>query len=74
MQKMSRGMPYGMQWRGMSTTVSSYISPSYISAGAWWFTGRVGAYRSKGRGFDSRSSCHVGTLGKSFTRACTGGA
>src|SRR6218665_3689596 len=39
------------------------------SHGAWWLIGRFGAFRSKGRWFDSRSSCHVGTLGKSFTRS-----
>ena len=37
---------------------------------AWWLIGRVDAYRPKGRVFDSRSSRHVGTLGKSFIRSC----
>ena len=32
--------------------------------------GRVDAFRPKGRGFESRSSRHVGTLGKSFARSC----
>ena len=31
---------------------------------------RVEAFRPEGRGFESRSSCHVGTLGKSLSRSC----
>src|SRR6218665_2908795 len=31
--------------------------------------GRFDAFHPKGRGFESRSSRHVGTLGKSFTRS-----
>src|SRR6218665_1932629 len=30
----------------------------------------IGAFDAEGRWFDSTSSCHVGTLGKSFTRNC----
>jgi len=37
---------------------------------AWWLIGKVDAYRQTGSWFDSRSSCHVGTLGKSFARSC----
>src|SRR6218665_2241074 len=40
----------------------------YINA-AWGLIGRVDAYRPKGRGFDSRSRRHAGTLGKSFARS-----
>jgi len=36
----------------------------------WWLIGRFVALRPKGRGLDSCSSLHVGTLGKSFTRSC----
>ena len=32
--------------------------------------GRFVAFRPKGRGFESHSSRHVGTLGKSFTCHC----
>src|SRR6218665_4152481 len=32
--------------------------------------GRDDAFRPKGRGFEFRSSLHVGTLGKSFTHSC----
>jgi len=36
----------------------------------WWLIGRFVAFRPKGRGFEYRFSCHVETLGKSFTRSC----
>ena len=32
--------------------------------------GRFVAFCPKGRGFESRSNCHAGTLGKSFTCSC----
>ena len=35
-----------------------------------WRIGRVDAFHPKGHGFDSRSSSHIGTLGKSFTQNC----
>ena len=35
---------------------------------AWWRIGRFNTFRPKGRGLESCSSHHVGTLGKSFTR------
>src|SRR6218665_1045840 len=38
--------------------------------GCAWRIGRVDAFRPKGYGFDSRSSRHVVTLGKSFTHSC----
>src|SRR6218665_391720 len=31
---------------------------------AWWLSGRIGAFRSEGRGFESRSGCSVETLSK----------
>src|SRR6218665_1998027 len=43
-------------------------SGEQVSCGTWWLTDRFDAFRPKGRGFESRSSRHVGTLGKSFTR------
>ena len=42
----------------------------HSNCGTWWRIGRVGAFRSEGGGFDSRSSRHVGTLGKFLTRSC----
>jgi len=41
----------------------SYLRTKY---GARWLI----AFRPKGRRFESRSSHHIGTLGKSFTRSC----
>ena len=41
-----------------------------MSCGSWWLIGRFDAVRPKGRGFESRSGRHVGTLGKSRTRSC----
>ena len=38
--------------------------------GAWLRIGRVDAFRPEGRGFESRCSRDVGTLGKSFTYSC----
>jgi len=38
--------------------------------GVWRRFGRVDAFRPKGNGFNSCSSPHVGTLGKSFTHSC----
>ena len=34
---------------------------------AWWLSGGFGALRPVGRRFESHSSCHVRTFGKSFT-------
>src|SRR6218665_3420727 len=38
--------------------------------GTWWRIGRVEAFRPEGGGFECRSSCHLGTLGKSLTHSC----
>ena len=38
--------------------------------GTWWRIGRVEAFQPDGRGFESRSSRHVGTLGKFLTCSC----
>jgi len=35
--------------------------------GVWWHIGIVNTFRPEGRGFESCYSCHVGTLGKSYT-------
>src|SRR6218665_1134234 len=40
-----------------------------IFCGSWWYISRFGAFRTKGRRFESRSSCHEGTLSKTFTRS-----
>src|SRR6218665_3341039 len=36
--------------------------------GVWWRIGRVDVFRPEDRGFES--SCHIETLGKSFTYSC----
>ena len=36
----------------------------------WWRIGWVDSFQPEGRGFDSRSSRLVGTLGKSLTHSC----
>ena len=41
-----------------------------LPCGAWWHIGRADAFPPEGRGFESRSSRHIGTLGKSFTYSC----
>ena len=41
-----------------------------ILPGAWWISGRFGALHPQGHRFESYSSHHVGTLGKSFTQSC----
>ena len=41
-----------------------------LYCGAWWLIRIVDAYRPNGRGFDSRSSCYLWTLGKLFARSC----
>jgi len=38
--------------------------------GTWWRTGWVDSFQPEGRGFDSRPSRQVGTLGKSLTHNC----
>src|SRR6218665_2369078 len=38
--------------------------------GTLWRIGKDEAFRTEGRGFESRSSRHIGTLGKSLTRSC----
>src|SRR6218665_1807615 len=40
------------------------------SCGTWWRINRVDVFRPDGRGFESHSKRHVGTLGKSFTCSC----
>src|SRR6218665_1915270 len=50
-------------------TVISTIRGTY-KCGTWWLIGRIDAFRPKRRELESRSSRHVGTLGKSFTHSC----
>src|SRR6218665_252834 len=43
---------------------------STLKTWAWWRIGRNDAFRPESRVLESRSSRHVGTLGKSFTYSC----
>ena len=56
----------GCQFTSQLKQKLSCILPS----GAWWLIGRFDTFRPKGRRFKYRSSRHVGTFGKSFTRSC----
>ena len=49
--------------------ISSFLAIA-LPCGTWWRLGCVDSFQPDGRGFDSRSSRHVGTLGKSFTYSC----
>src|SRR6218665_2945778 len=49
---------YGME----GVTVRGRGNESQRPCGAWWLIGRVDAYRPKGRGFESRSSHHIGQV------------
>src|SRR6218665_1300387 len=42
----------------------------FVIGGRVWGIGRDAAFRPKGHGFASRSSRHVGTLGKFLTHSC----
>ena len=46
------------------------IGTLHWNCGTWWRNGWVDSFQPEGRGFDSRSSRHVGTLGKSLTHSC----
>ena len=47
----------------------SWISQKCL-CGTWWRLDWDDDFQPEGRGFDSRSSRHVGTLGKSLTYSC----
>jgi len=47
-----------------------FMRHSVVWRGTWWRLGWVDNFQPEGRGFDSCSSRHVGTLGKSFTYSC----
>jgi len=62
---------------GAAGAILSPVNPAYttgmppnILTEVWWLICRFDALCLKGRGFESRSSHHVETLGKSFTRNC----
>jgi len=51
------------------TTTAAATTTTTIS-GTWWRLGWDDDFQPESRRFDSRSSRHVGTLGKSFTCSC----
>src|SRR6218665_927675 len=54
---------------GIYNILYSYIHVCPI-CGMWWCISSVKAFRPEGRGFKSRSTHHIETLGKSLTRSC----
>ena len=65
---------YWIYWKRCTRSIQScnktYLKRDSAIGGAWWLIGRFIAFRPKGRGFESRSDHHKGTLGKSFTCSC----
>ena len=57
-------------WTPLSSGYQKLIRGHALARGTWWRLGWDGDFQPEGRGFDSRSSRHVGTLGKSFTCSC----
>jgi len=49
--------------------IRGYGSNKLVSEGTWLLSGAFGALRPEGCRFESRSSRHLGTLGKPFTRS-----
>ena len=52
------------------TSFENLYDTEYLYSEAWWPIGIFGAYRPKGCGFESCSTHHIGTLGKSLTHSC----
>src|SRR6218665_2657384 len=50
--------------QGGNDAVGIKVISKMDEVGAWWLIGRFGAFRPKGRGFQSRSRRHGGTLNK----------
>ena len=56
--------------RGMKSVTNVNRHLLSFDCGAWWLSGKLGAFHMKGRKFESHSSRHVGTLDRSFTLSC----
>ena len=56
------GIFSNIEFQGIMTNITIW--------GARWLSGKFGAFRPEGRRFESYSSCHVGTLGKSCITWC----
>src|SRR6218665_2115234 len=48
----------------------SFLSFKKLKPDVWWHSGKFSVLCAEGCRFESNSSHHVGTLGKSFTRSC----
>ena len=46
------------------------VKNAHLTCGTWWSIGWVDSFQPESRGFDSHSSHHVGTLGKSLAHSC----
>ena len=57
------------RWKGFSY-MCVCIESNQSKCGTWWRIGWGDYFQPEGRGFDSRFSRHVGTLGKFFTCSC----
>jgi len=53
-----------------TTAAWNFLKPQYSHSEARWLSGKFSAFHLEGRRFESHSTHHVGTLGKSFTRSC----
>src|SRR6218665_2455676 len=51
-------------------TTIAYSNYIHLDLDLWWLIGSFDTFCPKDHGFESRSSCHVRTLDKSFTRSC----
>ena len=60
-----------LEWRGIVTWLREWKSAMEgYDSGTWWRLGWDDDFQQEDRGFDSHSSRHVGTFGKSFTCSC----
>ena len=59
--------PRGRNAKRAAAFKGRHSSSVRLDCWTWWCIGWVDYFQLEGRGFDSRSSRHVGTLGKSFT-------
>ena len=76
MYRLEKCLSYGFcskSWNRILRLATGFEQMGHIwvtTCGVWWFIGRFVPFCPKGCGFESLSSHHVGTLGKSFTCSC----
>ena len=59
-----------MKLEAYISNVMDFIAMLWTSRRAWWLCGKFGALHLQDHRFEPHSSCHIGTLGKSFTHNC----